>query len=184
MFWRYEIITAPWWGGGSYPGLRCALTPPLTPESLRKPHGSIAVNPRICEALFLARYIEKYGTGTLMMIRESLAHALPEPDFIQRGGEFTSTVWRDSLTPEVLAGYKLNERQLIAVSVAKSNGRITNSGYQEATGASRPTAIRDLAELVKKGVLLRVGEARGAFYVVARKRLINDSNESTSGKRK
>jgi hypothetical protein len=23
-----------------------------------------------------------------MMIRESLAHALPEPDFTQRGGEF------------------------------------------------------------------------------------------------
>lgn len=160
------------------------LTPPLTPESLRKPHGSIARNPRICEALFLARYIEKYGTGTLMMIRESLAHDLPEPDFVQRGGEFTSTVWRDWLTPEVLAGYKLNERQMQAVAVAKSNGRITNSGYQEATGTSRPTAIRDLAELVGKGVFLRVGEARGAFYVVAKKRLENDSNDSTPGKRK
>lgn len=29
------------------------------------------------------------------MIRESVAHALPEPDFAQRGGEFVTTVWRD-----------------------------------------------------------------------------------------
>jgi predicted HTH transcriptional regulator len=50
------------------------LPAPLTTESLRQPHGSIARNPRLCEALFLARYIEKYGTGTLLMIRESLAH--------------------------------------------------------------------------------------------------------------
>jgi predicted HTH transcriptional regulator len=74
------------------------LPPPLTPESLRQPHGSIARNPRICEALFLTHYIEKYGTGTLMMIRESLAHALPEPDFARRGGEFTIAVWRNWLT--------------------------------------------------------------------------------------
>lgn len=33
-----------------------------------------------CE--LLAGYIEKYGTGTLM-IWESIEHALPEPDFAQ-----------------------------------------------------------------------------------------------------
>jgi ATP-dependent DNA helicase RecG len=154
------------------------LIPPLTPESLRRPHGSIARNPRICEALFLARYIEKYGTGTLMIIRESLAHALPEPDFVQRGGEFTITVWRDWLTPQVMAGYKLNERQIKAVTVIKNTGKITNTGYQQVTGASRPSAIRDLADLVAKGVFVRRGEARGAYYVIAAKRLNNDSNDS------
>lgn len=70
------------------------LVPPLTPEDLRHPHGSIARNPCICETLFLASYIEKYGTGTLMMIRESLDHHLLEPDFIMRGGEFNITIWR------------------------------------------------------------------------------------------
>jgi ATP-dependent DNA helicase RecG len=99
------------------------LIPPLTPESLRQPHGSIARNPRICEALFLTRYIEKYGTGTLMMIRESLAHALPEPDFVQRGGEFTITVWRDWLTAEVLRRLGLNERQMKAITYIKMHGQ-------------------------------------------------------------
>jgi hypothetical protein len=60
---RFEV-----WNPGQLP-------PPLTPEKLRHPHSSIARNHRVCETLFLARYIEKFGTGTLMMIRESLAHA-------------------------------------------------------------------------------------------------------------
>lgn len=144
------------------------LTPPLTPESLRQPHGSIARNPRICEALFLARFIEKYGTGTLMMIRESLAHALPEPDFVQRGGEFTITVWRDWLTTKVLAGCKLNERQMKGLDFIRLQGQITSGRYQELTGASRQTATRDLESMVKKGILEQRGERRGAFYVKAK----------------
>ena len=46
------------------------------------------------------------------------------------------------------------------------------------TGASRPTAIRDLAELVAKRVFLRHGAARSAHYTVAENRLKNDSNDS------
>ncbi|MCK9295450.1 MAG: DUF4062 domain-containing protein [Desulfobulbaceae bacterium] len=153
------------------------LPPPLTPESLRHPHGSIARNPRICEVLFLARYIEKYGTGTLMMIRESLNHALPEPDFIQRGGEFTTTAWRDWLTPEVLAGYNLNERQLAAITYMKMNGEITNRAYQKLTGAHSQTALRDLRDLMSSGLVEKVGTTgRSTFYRLLKKPDINPTN--------
>lgn len=47
------------WNPGNLPA-------PLTPESLRHPHGSIPRNHRLCDVLFLARYIEKFGTGTLI----------------------------------------------------------------------------------------------------------------------
>ena len=148
------------------------LTPPLTPESLRHPHGSIARNPRICEALFLARYIEKYGTGTLMMIRESLSHDLPEPDFIQRGGEFTTTVWRDWLTPERLARLNLNERQMKAVNYIKTHGLITNAEYQRTVGCPQRTATRDLNELVQIGIVELEGKGRGSQYKLKRNRAI------------
>jgi ATP-dependent DNA helicase RecG len=113
-------------------------------------------------------FIEKYGTGTLIMIRESLAHALPEPDFVQRGGEFTSTVWRDWLTTKVLAGCKLNERQMKGLDFIRLEGQITSGRYQKLTGASRQTATRDLESMVKKGILEQRGERRGAFYVKAK----------------
>jgi ATP-dependent DNA helicase RecG len=142
----------------------------LTTESLRHPHGSIPRNHRLCEALFLARYIEKYGTGTLMMIRESLAHSLPEPDFAQRGGEFTIALWRDWLTPKVLTGYKLNERQMRAVAHVKRVGQIANSEYQELMGVAKRTAHRDLIGLVKKGLFVKVGtRGKGAYYKLYRK---------------
>ena len=146
------------------------LASPLTPESLRKPHGSIARNPHICEALFLARYIEKYGTGTLMMIRESLAHALPEPDFIQRGGEFTSTVWRDWLTVKIIESLGLNDRQLQAIAYIKTHGRISNTEYQQVTHAIKKTATRDLNALKEKGLIEQIGiRGPGVHYVLAKK---------------
>jgi len=149
------------WNPGTLPA-------PLTTESLRHPHGSVPRNPRLCEALFLARYIEKYGTGTLMMIRESLAHNLPEPDFAQRGGEFTAAIWRDWLTDQILGSFHLNDRQLAGLGSLRMQGRITSGRYQEQTGVSRQTATRDLEDMVKKGILERRGERRGAFYVMAK----------------
>jgi predicted HTH transcriptional regulator len=154
------------------------LLPPLTPDSLRKPHRSVLRNPRIAEALFLAHYIEKYGTGTLMMIRESLDHALPEPSFGgNQPGEFGTTIWRDWVTDEVMAGLGLNERQRIAVVYVKSHGQITNAVYRSIAGVIRKTAARDLEELVSKGVFRQVGATgRGAHYVMAEKRDINGTN--------
>ena len=86
------------------------LLPPLTPARLREPHGSVARNPRICEALFLAHYIEKFGTGTLMMIRLCRSRGLPEPVFEQQGDEFVVTLRRpksalmDGLASGAVAG--------------------------------------------------------------------------------
>ena len=146
------------------------LLAPLTLEGLRQPHGSVPRNLRICEALFLARYIEKYGTGTLMIIRESLAHALPEPDFAQRGGEFTIALWRDWLTEEVLAGYNLNERQKQALSYLKTHGRISNTEYQRVANSIKKTATRDLNDLKEKGIVEQIGDrGPGVHYVLAKK---------------
>ena len=70
------------------------LPPSLTPELLRVPHASIPRNPLIAEPLFLTRYIEKAGTGTLDMIALCKEAGLPAPDFRQDGGQFVQTLWR------------------------------------------------------------------------------------------
>jgi predicted HTH transcriptional regulator len=155
---RFEV-----WNPGQLP-------PPLTPEKLRHPHSSIARNHRVCETLFLARYIEKFGTGTLMMIRECRTHALPEPDFLQRSGEFVTTVARDWLTEKVIAELGLNERQKQAVTFVRTQQRIGNIEYQQLSRTIKKTASRDLDDLVRKGVFDRVGTTgRGTYYCLARK---------------
>jgi ATP-dependent DNA helicase RecG len=70
------------------------LPAPLTIEKLSRPHASIPHNPLIAEPLFLARYIEKAGTGTLDMIALCKDAGLPPPQFRQDGCEFIQTLWR------------------------------------------------------------------------------------------
>lgn len=155
------------------------LLPPLTPESLRLPHRSVLRNPRIAEALFLAHYIEKYGTGTLMMIRESREHSLPEPSFGgNQPGEFGTTVWRDWLTEEVMAELGLNERQKKGLAFLKLNGTITNREYQSEAGTIARTATRDLKKLVEIGLLRQIGTTgRNTRYILSGKRDINETTQ-------
>jgi ATP-dependent DNA helicase RecG len=128
-------------------------------------------NQRLGEVLYLARYIEKFGTGTLMMIRETTAHALPEPDFEPSPGEFLVVLWKDWLTPALFDRLGLNERQRTAMAILRAKRQVTNAGYQKATGAARATVKRDLEELVRIGLVRLVGAGRGASYVLVGKRL-------------
>ena len=157
------------------------LLPPLTPDSLRVPHRSITRNHQICESMFLAGYIEKYGTGTLMMIRESVEHALPEPMFKQSGGEFVAVVGRDWLTEEFLTSLNLSDRQFRAVMHVKLHGHITNSVYRGIVGVSESTALRDLRFLANTGLLEKTERTgRTAQYKLAKaKPVINPSNPSS-----
>ncbi|MFZ2491412.1 MAG: ATP-binding protein [Thermoanaerobaculia bacterium] len=148
------------WNPGRLPGN-------LTAEDLREDHASIPANPLIADPMYLARYIEKAGTGTQAMIRLCREAGLPEPDFEERSGSVVVTIWRDWLTPDLIASLALNERQRKALTAVKASGRIVNAEYQKLTGASQKMAARDLGELVEKGLLRRVGEKRGSYYVIA-----------------
>lgn len=53
------------------------------------------------------------------------------------------------------------------LKLVQEKGFITNRTYCEATNTSRSTALRELAELVNEGVLVRCGSGRGAHYRLA-----------------
>jgi len=157
------------------------LPSPLTPELLRSAHASIPRNPLLAEPLFLARYIEKAGTGTLDMIALCREAGLPEPEFRQDGGQFVQTLWRDWLTNSMVMALDLNDRQKMALDFVRANRRIDNAGLRKLTGAIYRTASRDLEDLVRKGVLSKVGKTgRSAHYVLARKPDINRTNRTST----
>jgi ATP-dependent DNA helicase RecG len=70
------------------------LLPPLNAEALRRPHPSIPRNPLIAEPMFLTRYIERAGTGTLDMIELCRAAGLPAPEFRQEQGHVIQMIRR------------------------------------------------------------------------------------------
>lgn len=62
----------------------------------------------------------------------------------------------------------LNERQLAGLHVIKQEGCITNRTYQELNEVSSRQALRDLNDLVKKGLLKKVGRGRSTRYVLGK----------------
>jgi ATP-dependent DNA helicase RecG len=151
------------------------LPPSLTPASLWQQHPSLPHNPLIAEALFVAHYIEKVGSGTLDVISGCQRAGLPEPEFFQEGDQFVLRLWRDWLTADLLASLKLSDRQSAALPLLRRQRRITTAEYQTLSGASRATAKRDLEDLVTQGLLIPAGAGRGAHYELPRKRLKNGS---------
>lgn len=155
------------------------LPPGITIETMREPHGPLPRNPLIAEPLFRAGYAEKAGSGIPDMIADCRAAGLPEPDFVQHGPHFVATLWRDWLTDQRLAEFGLNERQLKAVAFVKERGRITNQDHQRGVAVSKPTATRDLDELLKKNVFEKIGTTgRGTHYVLSKKGLGKGSKDS------
>ncbi|MCG2708350.1 MAG: DUF4062 domain-containing protein [Candidatus Omnitrophica bacterium] len=74
-----------------------ALPPSLTIESLSRPHSSQPANPLIAEPLFLAKYIEKAGTGTVDMYDQCRKAGMRPLEFRVENGFFILTIWRKQL---------------------------------------------------------------------------------------
>ena len=61
----------------------------------------------------------------------------------------------------------LYERQIKAMNFVLEHGRITNNDYSKlCPDVSNETLRRDLANLVERDLLLRVGEKRATFYIL------------------
>jgi ATP-dependent DNA helicase RecG len=119
-------------------------------------------------------YIERLGYGIDRMITAMTAQGLPEPHFEETSAGFKVTLQSSSadlVSPEpaqqIWGHALLNERQEQALAFVKATGRITNSDFQAFIPDVSPETIRrDLADLVAKNLLLRIGEKRATYYIL------------------
>ena len=123
------------------------LPPPLTLDALRKPHPSIPHNPLIAEPLFLARYIERAGTGTLDMIALCSEANIPTPEFRQEIGTFMQIIRRPESQPDSQPESKAQVtgqvtgqvEKLLAVCV----GELSRQDLQNALGLKHRDSFTD-----------------------------------------
>ncbi len=151
------------------------LPPQLALDDLKKPHPSIPLNPLIAESLYLTRYIEKAGSGTIEMIKQCRENSLPEPEFEQKMGSFVTTLWRDVYTDKYLERFELNERQRRTIKYMKQHVRITSGEYQKMFNVSRQTVNRDTSKLINYGLIERKGRGKETYYVLRHKYVTNTS---------
>lgn len=137
-------------------------------EYLKKPHTSFPANPFLANALYLADYAQRAGSGTIEMIKQCKAQGAPDPEFVLiRNVEFRTILPRDVFTEDVLSKIGLNERQLKAVKYVKEKGQISNQIYQEINNTTKRTASRDLTVLVSSSVFKKTGvTGKGTLYTL------------------
>lgn len=119
-------------------------------------------------------YIERLGYGIDRMLAAMKTHGLPEPLFEETTAGFKVTLRSAaadlagaSTARRVPSGDPLNERQLQAIQHIREQGRITNSDFQALVpDVSAETIRRDLADLVERNILLRIGEKRATYYIL------------------
>ena len=123
---------------------------------------SISRNPVLAGFLRdIPGYMERIGSGIRFMISEMRALGLPDPEFIEHQ-DFIVTFQNGQATTTAPAG--LNARQQTALRIVRERGSINNGEYCEATGAAERTGLRDLQDLVAKGLLVARGKTRGQRY--------------------
>lgn len=138
----------------------------ITLDDLFRPHKSVLRNKLIARVFYDAGLIEQWGTGIKRITDACLKHGLPKPQFEEYQG-FRVIFRKDIYTEEYLKSLGLNERQIKAVMFVKKEGKITNKKYQEITKTSKPTATRDLTDLVKKDILKQIGTTgKGTQYIL------------------
>jgi ATP-dependent DNA helicase RecG len=137
----------------------------ITLDQLTKTHSSYPRNPILAEACFRGGYIDSWGSGIMKIVDSCKIAGLPNPSMEEDGGGFIVKLFKDSYSEEQLQKLGLNPRQIKAILYVKEKGRITNSEYQKLNEVSKPTATRDLSELVETYKLLtNIGFGAGSHY--------------------
>lgn len=145
------------------PGL---LPSTLTIESLKRRHSSKPRNRLIAEMLFRIKYIERWGSGTLKMIRVCRELGVPEPEFREQDEDFMVTFRRSSVNVLLEQPQLLNERQKQAIEYLKIHESITTLEYVRLVRCHERTARKDLAELVRLNVVVKKGMGKLTRYLI------------------
>ncbi len=126
-------------------------------------------NPRIVAGLFQWGYIEELGLGIDRMIEEMLEYGHAAPDFVAKPYSFTVRLYNtlERMPPIKRWPTNMNERQMKAMSFIEQHGRITNRDYRQLCPEVNPETLRlDLVDLVDKGLLLKIGDKKGTYYIL------------------
>ena len=124
-------------------------------------------------------FIERLGYGVDRVLALMREYHLPEPEFTETAGGFRVMLFNTPVDDEgpaeptlfggVFRGEPVNRRQEYALDflINRKNARITNKDLQEmCPDVHSETIRRDFADLVSRGILVKMGEKRGSYYVL------------------
>ena len=155
-----------------------ALPRGMTVTKLAKPHKSIPVNPHLANAMYLAGYVERAGTGTEDIINKCKEWGLLAPVW-EDDGDFKVTIFRENLlqaTNSTTNNHLKNEEKIWEKTREKTREKIIRilSENQSATTSLLAEVLQktekaiewQLNKLKKEGLIKRIGPDKGGHWEV------------------
>jgi len=149
------------------------LPGPVTLDNLLE--ARFSRNAVIVQTLADLGFVERLGYGLDRVVTVMRQNNLPPPLFEEAAGSFRVTLYSPVIPQAVallpdLSAYRslnLNPRQQMALGYIAQHRRITNSDYQALCPDVHPETLRrDLADLVSRGVLIKVGDKKATYYIL------------------
>lgn len=130
-------------------------------------------NPVIMQVLADFGFGERIGYGLDRVVATLRDAGFPPPVFEEIAGTFRVTLRkrveseRTFSVSEQLKGLEINSRQKALIHFLVENRRVTNREYQELCPEVHPETLRrDLADLVNKKFLVKIGDKKATYYVL------------------
>ncbi|MGB9895770.1 MAG: RNA-binding domain-containing protein [Thermoproteota archaeon] len=128
----------------------------ITVDELKKPHSSVLRNPKLANVLYNLGYIEKWGIGTLEVIKKCLLNGNGEPTFYSNG----------VFKAEVKSRYSVNtsDKERIAVEYIRKKGKVARLELEKILGLKESSVRKLLEELQRKGLIVKEGRGKRTRY--------------------
>jgi ATP-dependent DNA helicase RecG len=130
-------------------------------------------NPVIVQVLSDLGYVERLGYGLDRVVALMRENSLSAPKLEEVARTFRVTLFNTSTqdaSARDISKYQLldiNPRQSSALNFLGTHRRITNREFQELCPEVHPETLRrDLADLVSRGILIKIGEKRATYYIL------------------
>lgn len=147
------------------------LPGPVTLDNLLE--ARFSRNAVIVQVLSDLGFVERLGYGLDRVVTLMRQSNLPAPRFEEVAGSFRVTLWgenpENASLPDISSyqALDLNPRQRSALNFLALYKRINNSDYQALCPDVHPETLRrDLADLVNRGVIMKIGDKRATYYIL------------------
>ena len=129
-------------------------------------------NAVIVQVLADLGFVERLGYGLERVVNLMGENGLQLPRFEEHAGTFRVTLFGEPafealhFDSDKFSDLDINPRQQLALTYLAKHQRITNSEYQTLCPVVHPETLRrDMADLVKRQVLLKIGDKRATYYI-------------------
>ena len=136
-----------------------------SPDKLRHNHPSLPSNPDIAQFLYLRKFMERIGRGTLKMIEDSREAGMPAPTWKADQDGITLTLYNCGSTDSPISRLVPRQEALLRTMEPGQEIRLREYVDKFAHEVTDRQARRDLKELESADLLRLQGKGPNAYYV-------------------